>query len=327
VGAYAWVVIWPTSGLPRLVEIDAPPRYMTWLHEAAGQEYRSFGIYPDYSSVGEIQDVEVVGPLATNEWVTFVDLVSSPTVAKLHRVGSTFALDNKIEPTIWYDLTTEYPRSRPLLDWAGVRYLVLDKAVFDGRRRSDHESLFQPSSGLRVAYEDEIVTILESPTAQSKAFFTTRVREISAATTLAKLQADPHAIEGPVAVEADIGDVVREDADGPSFPVPLADYHPNDLRATFEAPGAGVFVVKDSVFPGWQATVNGQPAEIIRVNGLVRGVVVPAAGQYEVTMSYHPASFVDGVRIGTAALVLLLMLLGWEAVRFKRASTRLPSHA
>ena len=41
-----------------------------------------------------------------------------------------------------------------------------------------------PSAGLRVAYDDQFVTILESPTAQPKAYFTTRVREGSATTTL-----------------------------------------------------------------------------------------------------------------------------------------------
>jgi hypothetical protein len=312
VAAYAWVVIWPTNGLPKRVEIDAPPRYMTWLRETAGQEYRSFGIYPDYSSVGEIQDTEAVGPLATNEWVAFVDLVGSPVAARTHRFGSTFALG------MLYDLTTDYPRARPLFDWVGMRYLVLDKTVFDGRPRRDHEPLLAPSSGLRIAYEDEAVTILESPTAQSKAFFTTRVREVSMATTLAMLRADPWAIEGPVTVESDVGDVGRGDEYGPSFPVPLAEYRPNDLRATFEAPAPGIFVVKDSFFPGWQATLNGRPAEILEVNGLVRGVVVPAAGRNEVTMSYRPTSFVNGIAIGAATLALLLGLLAWELAHRRR---------
>jgi hypothetical protein len=320
VAAYTGVVIWPVDGLSKRVEIDARPRYMAWLHEAAGQEYRAFGIYPDYSSIGEIQDVEVVGPLATNEWVSFVDLVSSPIVARAHRAGSTFSLVEQRESPFWYDrydLTADYPRARPLLDWAGVRYLVLDQQVFDGRRRSDHLALLATSSGMRVAYEDDVVTILESPTAQSKAYFTTRMREISAPTTLARLGNDPRSIDGPSAVEIDLGDLAGGVEDGSSFPVPLAEYRPNGLRATFEAPGPGIFVVKDSPFPGWQATLNGRPAEIVRVNGLVRGVVVPAAGRYEVTMAYRPASFVNGVALAGATLVLLAVL-AWQQLHLRR---------
>ena len=295
------------------------PRYMAWLREAAGQEYRSFGIYPDYSSIGEIQDVEVVGPLATNEWVTFVDLVSGPTIARFHRNGSTFALVNKIDPTFYYDLRRDYLRTRPLFDWMGVRYLVLEKAVFNGRVRDDHETLLERTSGLRTAYQDDQVLILESPAAQSKAFFTTRVRAESASTTVERLQADPGSIAGPVTVEPALGLAVG-DAGGQDVPVPLAEYRPNDLRATFEASGPGIFVVKDSYFPGWQATVNGRPAEVIRVNGLVRGVVVPAAGPYEVTMSYRPPSFRYGVWIAAVAGVVLAALLAWD----RRAAKEVP---
>jgi hypothetical protein len=314
VAAYAWVVVSPAAGLPRRAEIDAAPPYMTWLREAAGPEYRAFGIYPDYSSIGQIQDVEVVGPLATNEWVSFVDLVGSPMEAHLHRIGSTFALGHL------YDLTADYPRARPLFDWVGMRYLVLDNTVFNGRERRDHLPLLEPTSGMRVAYQDADVTILESTTAQSKAYFTTRVREDGAATTLARLGGDPRAIEGPVTVEVDLGDPVHGAVDGPSFPVPLAEYRPNALRATFEAPASGIFVLKDSPFPGWQATLNGRPAEIVRVNGLVRGVVVPAAGRYEVTMAYRPASFVNGVAMAGATLVLLLAMLAWAWARLGRRS-------
>jgi hypothetical protein len=312
VGAYVWVVTWPSTGLPNRDALDAPPRFMNWLHQAAGHEYRAFGIYPDYSSIGEIQDTEVVGPLATNAWVSFVDLVSSPPVARLHRVGSTFALGQS------YDLPFDYPRARPLMDWVGVRYLVLDKLGFDNKWRNDHRALFELTLGMRIVYEDEDVEILESPTAQSKAYFTTRVRELSAATTLAKLRADPWAIVGPVTIDSDIGDIARGDVFGPTFPVPLAEYRPNDLRATFDAPSAGIFVVRDSPFPGWHAELNGQPVEIIPVNGLVRGVAVPAAGHYEVTMSYRPSSFSTGVTMATATLVLLLAVVGWDRLRRRR---------
>jgi hypothetical protein len=86
----------------------------------------------------------------------------------------------------------------------------------------------------------------------------------------------------------------------------------------FEAPAPGILVVKDSPFPGWQATLNGQPAEIIQVNGLVRGVIVPAAGHYDLAMTYRPNSFVDGVRIAGAGLALLVALAVWALTQGRR---------
>jgi hypothetical protein len=73
-----------------------------------------------------------------------------------------------------------------------------------------------------------------------------------------------------------------------------------------DAPGAGLLVLKDSYFPGWQASVNGQAAEVVRVNGLVRGVVIPGPGQYEVEMVYRPEAFVRGLWLSGAIALLLL---------------------
>ena len=179
----------------------------------------------------------------------------------------------------------DYPRSRPLFDWVGVRYIVLDKQVFHLQSRVDQFALRDPSLGMRIAYEDEDAIIVESPTAQSKAFFTTSVREVSLETTLARLQADPRAIDGPAAVEIDVGDVCAAKATAVRC-CAAAEYRPNHLRAAFDAPGPRRLRRQGQRLPGWEATLNGRPAGIIRVNALVRGVVIPSAA-HEVTMSYR----------------------------------------
>ena len=186
--AYAWVVIAPSAC--RNGWRSTRRRRCAALRQAAGDEYRAFGIHPDYSSIGEIQDVEVVGPIATNEWVTFVDLIASDRVAKTHRPAAPSRSSTSEMRRRLRDLSMDYPRSRPLFDWVGVRYIVLDKQVFHLQSRVDQFALRDPSLGMRIAYEDEDAIIVESPTAQSKAFFTTSVREVSLETTLARLQAD-----------------------------------------------------------------------------------------------------------------------------------------
>ena len=49
-------------------------------------------------------------------------------------------------------------------------------------------------------------------------------------------------------------------------------------------------------FHGWGFEVNGQSADIYRVNGLVRGVALKA-GSSSVIFSYRPASFKAGMII------------------------------
>ena len=73
------------------------------------------------------------------------------------------------------------------------------------------------------------------------------------------------------------------------------------VEVTLEAPTAGVLVVNEAWYPGWEATVDGVAAEVFRVNGFVRGVAVPA-GAEAVSMSFRPS---DG------RALRWLLLLGW----------------
>lgn len=66
----------------------------------------------------------------------------------------------------------------------------------------------------------------------------------------------------------------------------------------------GLVVLSDTYFPGWQATVDGRPAEILEVFGALRGVVVEA-GTHHVEMVYRPASAYWGAG---------LALMGWGLV-------------
>jgi hypothetical protein len=60
-----------------------------------------------------------------------------------------------------------------------------------------------------------------------------------------------------------------------------------------------VLVLNDSLYPGWQATLDGVPAPLLRANTAFRAVAVPA-GEHIVEMRYRPLSFRLG--LGLAAL-------------------------
>jgi hypothetical protein len=71
------------------------------------------------------------------------------------------------------------------------------------------------------------------------------------------------------------------------------------VRARAEA----VLVVADTFSPGWRATVDGDEAEILRVYGLVRGVIV-AEGEHVVRMEYRPAPLARGFLLSLVGVVL-----------------------
>lgn len=63
----------------------------------------------------------------------------------------------------------------------------------------------------------------------------------------------------------------------------------------------GILIIADSYDPGWRATVNGAPVPILRVNGLFRGVALPA-GNHTIRFVYRPRSFLAGAAITLATI-------------------------
>jgi hypothetical protein len=81
---------------------------------------------------------------------------------------------------------------------------------------------------------------------------------------------------------------------------------PRRLQWDVETSGRSFFVVADSFFPGWTATVDGQPVPIYAAYGCVRGILIETAGQHHVEMSFVP----PGWAVGLACTGLGLLLLG-----------------
>ena len=80
--------------------------------------------------------------------------------------------------------------------------------------------------------------------------------------------------------------------------------------------GTALLVVSEVFYPGWKATVNGQPAEIRKTDGALRGIVVPG-GFSHVVMEYSPASFYTGIGLSllTTACVMIAWILLWRRRR------------
>ncbi len=69
--------------------------------------------------------------------------------------------------------------------------------------------------------------------------------------------------------------------------------------------GPALLRLADAFYPGWKATVDGQPSSVLSVDRAFRGVALKE-GQYQVEMHYAPRSVKLGLYISIVALVLVL---------------------
>ena len=75
-----------------------------------------------------------------------------------------------------------------------------------------------------------------------------------------------------------------------------------------QASQAAFLVTSDTYFEGWRAAVMGEPTRILRIDGYVRGVPVPA-GRSEVVFEFRPRSRVAGAIVSGSGLAASAGLL------------------
>lgn len=102
----------------------------------------------------------------------------------------------------------------------------------------------------------------------------------------------------------------------------IVKYTCNTVTVKVEASRAGILVLTDQFYPGWEATVDGKRANVGRVDYILRGVAVQA-GKHTVKFTYTPDSFYRGLRLMKMALVLLACFGIYSFARsFERRRTR-----
>ena len=97
-------------------------------------------------------------------------------------------------------------------------------------------------------------------------------------------------------------------------------YSPKRIRLEATAAAPAILLLNDKHSPNWHVTVDGQPANLLRCNYLMRGVAVPA-GKHEIEFRYELP--VTGLYVTTAAIAIALFLLGF-ALCTRRADSAPP---
>ena len=103
----------------------------------------------------------------------------------------------------------------------------------------------------------------------------------------------------------------------------LEEYQPNYLRYRYDNPGDALAVFSEIYYPkGWTATIDGAPAEILRVNFVLRGLEIPS-GQHTIEFRFEPSAYYTGNKVMMASSILLLLLfagiIGREIMQMRQS--------
>ena len=90
--------------------------------------------------------------------------------------------------------------------------------------------------------------------------------------------------------------------------VELVSYAPNKLKYNVSSEKGGVVVFSEIYYPGWTATIDGQKAELGRVNYILRALNVEK-GKHTIELAFDPQSVHTTETIATISFAVLLILI------------------
>jgi hypothetical protein len=90
----------------------------------------------------------------------------------------------------------------------------------------------------------------------------------------------------------------------PTATLALLQYNTDQVTVGVTTDQAGYLLLSDAYYPGWQATVDGQPTPIYRANYAFRAVFVPA-GEHTINFVFRPVLWTVGLLISAITLILL----------------------
>jgi hypothetical protein len=163
--------------------------------------------------------------------------------------------------------------------------------------------------------------VYENPSGFPRGWVVSRVQQVdSLETVLRRLENDEYDPRRVALVSEPLPGVSLERES--SGEVTVSSYQPNRIELEAQSDAPGMLVLSEIYYPGWAATVNGENVHIYRVNGMLRGVLIPA-GKSRIVMEYTPWTIRVGAAVSLSALLGAFAFAGfmlWRDRRSRRSS-------
>jgi uncharacterized membrane protein YfhO len=95
----------------------------------------------------------------------------------------------------------------------------------------------------------------------------------------------------------------------------ITGYQPEQVTVETESATGGLLVLTDAYYPGWRATVDGEPAPLYQTDSLFRGVFVPP-GRHEVRFEYESTAYRVGLIFFIFTTIIIAAVLIMMALDF-----------
>jgi hypothetical protein len=99
-----------------------------------------------------------------------------------------------------------------------------------------------------------------------------------------------------------------------NFSAIVTDYQPESFTVLVITPENAILSLAHVDYPGWQTTLDGEQVDIMRANGVLTAIAIPA-GEHTVRLTYEPLSYRLGAILSLVTWGLLTLFLG--AVGYK----------
>ena len=206
----------------------------------------------------------------------------------------------------------------PLLSLLNPAYVIIPSEI-----PANRPDLQQVAETMPEVFANEQVRVFANTKAMPHAWIVHEAQSAPRDQVLDLLTSGTIDLRASAVIEGDLPALVPAGGSA-NETVSYAAYEPDRMEMRVDAASDGLLVLSEVYNPGWTAYVDGERAEIVPTNYVLRGVAVPA-GSHTVELRYEPDSLQIGLWISSItaiALVGVALAAAWQSIRSRRAVLR-----
>jgi hypothetical protein len=286
-------------GFTRPTRIDpyTPPPFVKFLQNEP-EPFRIFSpdgfLFPNISSAYQIADVRWLYAIVDERAYTFSTRFIAPDKEGIRFNG------------------IETPLSTGMFNLLNVKYLI---------------SHAKPETTGNVVYSGKDATIVEADGVLPRAFVVFNVVQANDFTTAIQLVSETPGVDsGQVAVVEEFpailaNNINRNTAELQPRTGEFKQINSGQVQVSVTTQTAGLLVISEQYSPDWKAELDGQSIPIYAVDGIFKGIYLPA-GQHKVIFEYEPVSVKTGAVISFFMLGIIGYFLGRTIIESRRNYSR-----